>query len=64
MKSNHKHNYKDCLIKQIRTLGHKEYIFWIIGGQCSICGKLNYKKHIWFEDESKYFYLPIVEDRK
>ena len=61
MKSKHKHIYDKCLIKQYRKLGHREYIIWILGGQCSICGKLKYKKYLWFGKEKEYE-LPIVED--
>ena len=62
MKSNHKHNYKACLIKQTRIWGHKPYLFWILGEQCTICKKLKYKKYLFFENETQYK-LPIVEDK-
>ena len=61
MKSKHKHEYNKCLIKQHRRLGHREYTIWLLGGQCSICGRLNYKKYLWFGAEKNYN-LPIVED--
>ena len=61
MKSKHKHQYSPCLIKETRVLGHKEYLNWLVGGQCSICGKLRKVKWLWFGAENNYD-LPIVED--
>lgn len=61
MKSNHKHLYDKCLIKQYRILGHRKLTIWMLGGQCSVCGRLKYEKYLWFGKEKEYD-LPIVED--
>lgn len=60
-KSKHKHVYENVLIKRTQILGNKEHIIWLLGGKCIVCGKLKYKKYLFFENKTD-FKLPIVEE--
>ena len=42
-------------------LGHRKLTIWMLGGQCSICGRLKYEKYLWFGREKEYDF-PIVEN--
>lgn len=63
-KSSHKHNYENCIIKQYRRLGHRDYCIYFTGGKCEECGKFYYKKILWDKDLTNYSDLPIYEDNQ
>ena len=63
-KSSHKHNYENCIIKQYRRLGHRDYCIYFTGGKCEECGKFYYKKILWDKDLTNYSNLPIYEDNQ
>ena len=44
MKSDHKHEYIQCLIEETVEYGHKPYTFWYLGYKCIVCGKLQKTK--------------------
>ena len=63
-KSSHKHNYENCIIKQYRKFGTKNYYFYFIGGKCEICDKLYYNKILWDKNLEPYKDLPVYEDNQ
>lgn len=54
-KTDHKHNYEECLIQYRSPYFDKEYIFTHLASYCTICGKLGPK----FKDEKS-----VVTDYK
>ena len=61
MEKRHKHQYTDYLIKESKVLGHKTYILWYIGSECSICKKIKRKKWLLFGKEKEYIgKLPMM----
>lgn len=66
MKSDHKHLYKDCFVQENVKYGHKPYTFYYLGGQCSICGKIQKKKWYIFKNDipDAVKGLPLVIEQK
>lgn len=66
-KSDHKHEYIECYIKETRIMGNKPYINWFHGYMCTICFKTKRKKWIWdlhWDESMCKEDKPIVEIRR